>query len=99
MYHVDLSRFHACTIKRALLIDLLRMKEFRQYVDQYAGDIDDVWVLRTTRKVEQQMRMTDEAAASVIAKYGIESLRKHNQKHYICRRILRYLEKTVHLCE
>lgn len=95
MYQVDLSRFAACTIKPILIVDLMRMKEFRRYVDAYDGEITDIWVLRTVRKVEKGMRMTDEYAQSVIEQYGLESLRKHNEKHSICRRILRYLERTV----
>lgn len=95
MYHADLSRFEACTIKKPKLVDLMRIPEFRARVDAYEGVIDDLWVLQTTRKVEKQLRLTDDYAKAVIEQYGIESLRKHNQKHYYCRRALAYLERTV----
>lgn len=99
MYIANLSRFQACTIKTPVLVDLMRMKEFRKCVDAYSGTIDDIWVLHTARQIERQMRMTDECAKYVIEQYGIESLRKHNRKSYKCRHIIRYLERTLTIDE
>lgn len=93
MYSNDLSRFDSCTIKKAKLGDLMRLKEFRARVDAYHGQITDEWVCATARKVERQLYVSEESAKRIEEQYGKEALKKRLRKRHFCHKAVCYLER------
>lgn len=99
MFQVDLSRFSACTIRHVKLVELMHFPEFRQYVDEYYGEITDAWVLSTARRMEKDLHSTPEYAAYLIQKYGYVGYERHRQKYMKCHRLVKQIVKEMCLHE
>lgn len=97
MQSFDLSRFSACSIRPVKLYELLRVREFRERVDAYHGDITDEWVLRTAKKVERNLCPSPEYRDKLIQTYGIDSYERRYSKYRRFHRILKQISKELNI--
>ena len=95
MQSFDLSRFAACSIRPVKLYELLRVREFRERVDAYHGDITDEWVLRTAQKVDSRLRPSPEYKEKLIQCYGREGYEKRRNKARRFHRIVKQIRQAL----
>lgn len=95
MQSFDLSRFHQCSIRPILLVDLLRLPEFRAALDNYTGIVTDAWVIRTAERIERDLRSTPEYVEKIIVTYGVDGFHKHQNKQIRCHKTLKKIRKEL----
>lgn len=93
MYQVDLSRFSNCTIRPVKIVNLMRLKEFRSYVDSFDGEITDEWVVKTAIKTNKKLFTSPKFYQKIREKYGDEAVEMRKKRYRFCHNTVRYLLK------